>query len=383
MTKVLRCCVGGDVEITTPGYGVGGIAGQIVQECSACVCAAKKLTSTYSGSAGYVHRIVGDRASTAVISNNVANPNMIVIGNNSGDSSHNTPLNNYNGVVPLSDTAANNGNGANWADGFDPVASCTAEDIGITVTLHPRNGTGINITITLPDGRADPLPPAPTPPVGGTFGGWYTQPGCAGTLWTTDMVLAAPTHMYACWSFDADVLADECPSDDYAYINTDAWAGCVYIGDPPQGPKGDKGDKGDPGTDGAPGANGVDGKDGKDGANGADGMPGKDGTNGVDGAKGEPGKDGINGADGADGANGADGKDGRDGKDGKDGAQGPQGIPGPPGPAGDCSGCGGMSEEEAERLFLKFMHKYNCPCGTPPSGKAMRGCGRSGKSSWR
>jgi hypothetical protein len=290
------------------------------------------------------------------------------------------------------------------------------------VTIHKRNGEtpGTYTAATKIDGTIDTqaTPTPPSSPAGATFAEWNYASGCGGQAWKDTDVFTGADDLYACWSFDGDILDDLCDPD-YAYIYTDTYSGCVYIGNPPQGPKGDKGDPGTNGADGAPGANGVDGKDGKDGANGADGAPGKDGTNGVDGAKGEPGKDGVNGADGANGVDGKDGKDGKDGAPGKDGtngvdgakgepgkdgvngadgangvdgkdgrdgapgATGPQGIPGPPGPAGDCSGCGGMSEEEVERLFLKFMHKYNCPCNTPPSGKAMRGCGGSGKSSWR
>ncbi|MDR2505252.1 MAG: InlB B-repeat-containing protein [Oscillospiraceae bacterium] len=263
----------------------------------------------------------------------------------------------------------------------------------VGVTLHPRNGEADSTANTKADGTIDAptAPTAPTFPTGGTLVGWFDKTDCNGTQWTAGTTFSDASDLYACWHYDDDILRDLCPPD-YAYIINDSYEGCVYIGDPPQGPQGPQGEPGRDGVDGVNGADGAPGRDGVDGVNGADGAPGRDGGDGVYGAGGAPGRDGadgVNGADGApgrdgaDGAHGADGKDGRDGKDGKDGATGPQGIPGPPGPAGDCSGCGGMSEEEVERLFLKFMHKYNCPCNTPPSGKAMRGCGRSGKSSWR
>jgi surface protein len=65
----------------------------------------------------------------------------------------------------------------------------------------------------------------------------------------------------------------ECPPD-YQYIYTAAWAGCIYVGDPPQGEKGDKGDTGAVGPAGPQGPVGPTGPQGPKGDPG-DGSVGK------------------------------------------------------------------------------------------------------------
>ncbi|MDR2506128.1 MAG: InlB B-repeat-containing protein [Oscillospiraceae bacterium] len=199
----------GNASISTTGVGVGGIVGyyhSAIHDLNIidCVCGSAEIKTTNSDAGAMVHRIVGGRAESSaiiVLSNNKANPDMLVYGSNSGNTDGLSPNGDYSGVVPADQTAATNANGANWAAGTDYAANCPAQNILPIVTLNPQNGESSYTLVADANGKFTTQPPVPSvmPANAASFKGWYDAPE-NGTAWTANTVYPFDSKLYAQWN---------------------------------------------------------------------------------------------------------------------------------------------------------------------------------------